>query len=195
MTQKMKTFIFSIYAFLFFCNASGQTKNEVLFQAKIENRNWDFLYVKDANYDTVQIVNVDNNGVFKATLSVQDGLYSLFDGVEYFKIYLKKGYDLQVTMDANNFRETIQYTGTGADVNNFLAKESAYEVDYDYGKLSSAKTTKKINKLIAEKEKTAIQRLNVNTTFDKTFIDLELGSYKSHSDELKKYYGELKEMN
>lgn len=191
----MKTVLFSVYASLFFFNANGQTKNEVLFQAKIENQNWDHLYIKDIDYNTVQIIDINNEGFFKDTLSVQDGLYLLFDGTEYFKIYLKKGYDLQITMDANNFRETIQYTGIGSDVNNFLAKESAIEVDYDYGKLSNEYKSKKINKIIAEKENAAIKRLKENTTFDQDFIALELSSYKSHTDELKKYYGELREMN
>lgn len=191
----MKTFIFSIYTLLLLANANGQTKNEMLFQAKIENRNWDQLYIKDTNYNTVQIINLDSNGLFKTTLSVPDGLYLLFDGTEYFKIYLKKGYDLQITMDANNFRETLKYNGIGADINNFLAQESAYEVDYDYGKLSSAKTKKKRDNLIAEKEKKAIQRLNANPSFDKEFMAIELGSYQSHTNELKKYYGELRELN
>ena len=191
----MKTFLSSIYALLFFLNASGQTKNEVLFQAKIENRNWDHLYIKDTDYNTAQIIDINNEGFFKDTLSVQDGLYLLFDGTEYFKIYLKKGYDLQITMDANNFRETIQYTGIGSDVNNFLAKKSAIEVDDDYGKLSNEFKRKKINKIITEKENEAIKRLKANTSFDQDFIALELNSYRSHTDELKKYYGELREMN
>lgn len=191
----MKTFLLSIYALLFFLNANGQTKNEVLFQAKIENRNWDHLYIKDADYNTVQIIDINNEGYFKDTLSVQDGLYLLFDGTEYFKIYLKKGYDLQITMDANNFRETLQYTGIGSDENNFLAKESSIEVDYDYGKLSNEFKSKKINKIITEKENEAIKRLKANTAFDQNFVALELISYKSHTNELKKYYGELREMN
>jgi hypothetical protein len=191
----MKTVLFSIYALLFFFNASGQTKNDVLFQAKIENRNWDHLYIKDTDYNTVQIIDINSEGFFKTTLSVQNGLYLLFDGTEYFKIYLKKGYDLQVAMDANNFRETIQYTGIGSDVNNFLAKESAIEVDYDYGKISAIKKSKKIDKIIAEKENASIKRLKANTTFDQDFIELELSAYKSHTDELKKYFGELREMN
>jgi hypothetical protein len=191
----MKTVLFSICALLFFFNASGQTKNDVLFQAKIENRNWDHLYIKDTDYNTVQIIDINNEGFFKTTLSVQNGLYLLFDGAEYYKIYLKKGYDLQVTMDANNFRETIQYTGIGSDVNNFLAKESAIEVDYDYGKISALKKSKKVEKIIAEKENASIKRLKTNTSFDQDFIALELSAYKSHTDELKKYFGELREMN
>jgi hypothetical protein len=191
----MKTVLFSIYALLFFLNASGQTKNEVFFQAKIENRNWDHLYIKDTDYNTVQIIDINSEGFFKDTLSVQDGLYLLFDGTEYFKIYLKKGYNLQLTMDANNFRETIQYTGIGSDANNFLAKESAIEVDYDYGKISAVKKSKKIDKIIAEKESASIKRLKANTTFDQDFIALELSAYKSQTDELKKYFGELREMN
>ena len=190
----MKTVLFSIYALLFFFNASGQTKNNVLFQAKIENRNWDHLYIKDTDYNTVQIIDINNQGFFKDTLAVQDGLYLLFDGTEYFKIYLKKGYDLQITMDANNFRETIQYTGIGSDVNNFLARESAIEVDYDYGKISALKKSNKIDKMIAEKENASIKRLKSNTSFDQDFIALELKAYKSHTDELKKYFGELREL-
>jgi hypothetical protein len=191
----MKTFLLRICALLFFLNASGQTKNEVLFQAKIENRNWDHLYIKDTDYNTIQIIDINNEGLFKDTLSIQNGLYLLFDGTEYFKIYLKKGYDLQITMDANNFRETIQYTGVGSDENNFLAKESAIEVDYDYGKISALKKSNKIDKMIAEKENAAIKRLKANTTFDQDFIALEINAYKSHTDELKKYFGELRETN
>lgn len=191
----MKTVLFSIYALLFFFNASGQTKNDVLFQAKIENRNWDHLYIKDTDYNTVQIIDINSEGFFNATLSVQDGLYLLFDGTEYFKIYLKKGYDLQVTMDANNFRETILYTGKGSDVNNFLAKELIIEVDYDYGKISTLNKSNKIDKMIAEKENESIKRLKANPTFDKDFVALEISAYKSHTEELKKYFGELKELN
>jgi hypothetical protein len=191
----MKTVLLSIYALLFYFNASGQTKNDVLFQAKIENRNWDHLYIKDTDYNTIQIIDINAEGFFQATLSVQNGMYLLFDGTEYFKIYLKKGDDLQVTMDTNNYRETIKYTGTGADVNNFLAKELAIEVDYDYGKISALNKTKKVDKIIAEKENASIKRLKANTTFDPEFIALEISSYKSHTDELKKYFGELREVN
>ncbi|WP_269222179.1 hypothetical protein [Flavobacterium sp. IMCC34518] len=191
----MRTFTFSIYTLLFFCSSFGQTKNGINFQAKIENRNWDYLYIKDANYNTVQIIDIDTDGLFKATLNIQDGIYLLFDGVEYFKIYLKKGYNLQLTMNTNNFRESIVFTGIGAEENNYLAKESIFEVNYNYGILSNAKTPKKTQKLIEEKEKTCIQMLKNNTSFDKTFVDLEIGFYKNHSEELKKYYGELREMN
>lgn len=191
----MKTFIFTICTLISLFDSNAQTKNDVLFQAKIENRNWDHLYIKDTDYNTIQIIHINSEGFFKDALSVQDGLYLLFDGTEYFKIYLKKGYDLKMTMDTNNFRETIQYTGIGSDINNFLAKESAYEVAYDYGTLSREKKSKKLDKLIAEKENESIKRLKANTTFDANFIAIELSSYKSHTDDLKKYYGELREVN
>jgi hypothetical protein len=191
----MKNFLISIYALLLFNSANSQTKNEVVLQVIIENKNWDHVYIKDQDYNTVQIIDINEEGTFNSKLSIQDGLYYLFDGTEYFKIYLKNGYNLQLSMDTNNYRESIKYTGIGADVNNFLVSELNNEVAYDYGKLSNTKKNKQLIKLINEKENESIKRLKSNPTFDKNFVALELNSYKLHSDELKKYYGELREMN
>jgi len=191
----MRALTFTIYALLFISNHYGQEKNDITFQANIENQNWEYLYIKDQDYNTVQILNIDTTGTCTANLTIPDGMYLLFDGVEYFKIYLKKGYDLQLSMNTNNYRETIHYSGIGAIENNFLAQENLLEVDFDYGSMSHAKTTKKTFKLIEEKEKSFIQRIQKTPNLDSDFVKLETESYKKHSEDLRKYYGELREMN
>ncbi len=190
----MKQFFFNTIAFVCFFNAIGQTNNQVLFQAKIENRNWDYVYIKDNDYKTIKIIKLNKEDLFQDTLTLNEGLYLMFDGAEYYKIYLAKGYDLHITMNADNFRETLVFSGIGAEINNFLVKESAIEVDYNYSPLSLA-NNKEINELINKKEVAAIQRLTTNTTFDPIFVALQMTEIKSHSAELKKYYGELREMN
>ena len=67
-------------------------------------------------------IQVNKDGVFKDTLHIKEGLYQMFDGVEYTELYLKSGYDLTLKMDAKMFDESIVYSGVGSAENNYLAQ-------------------------------------------------------------------------
>jgi hypothetical protein len=189
----MKSIFYSYFTFVCIGIASGQSKNKILFQARIENRNWDFIYIKDINYKTKRIIKINNSGYFTDQLELDNGIYFMFDGAEYFKIYLSNGYDLKITMDADDFRNTLLFSGIGADINNFLVQEAAQEVDYNYGLLSMGKK-EETDELINSKEKAALERLNIQN-FEPNFVKLESDAIKIHTEELKKYYGELREIN
>lgn len=100
--------------------AVGFAQNEkVKFTAKIDNRNSDTLHIKGNAFDRAIAVNKD--GIFTDTFEAPKGAYQLFDGTEYAKLYLMPGYDLNMTMDAKKFDQTIKFAGKGANENNFLA--------------------------------------------------------------------------
>ena len=99
----------------------AQTKDYVSFQAQIANKNGDFISIQD-NSKVYKKIKVNKDGIFKDTLHIKEGLYQMFDGVEFTELYLKSGYDLTLKMDAKMFDESIVYSGVGSAENNYLAQ-------------------------------------------------------------------------
>ena len=101
--------------------SKAQTKNYVSFQAEIANKNGDFISIQD-NSKVYKKIKVNKDGIFKDTLHIKEGLYQMFDGVEFTELYLKSGYDLTLKMDAKMFDESIVYSVVGSAENNYLAQ-------------------------------------------------------------------------
>ncbi len=99
----------------------AQTKDYVSFKAEIANKNGDFISIQD-NSKVYKKIKVNKDGIFKDTLHIKEGLYQMFDGVEFTELYLKSGYDLILKMDAKMFDESIVYSGVGSAENNYLAQ-------------------------------------------------------------------------
>ena len=114
--------LFTLLTLVFFSSVCFAQEN-VKFEAKISNKNGDVIYIKDNNI-IVQEIKIDDKGIFKAQFPVKEGMYLLFDGVEYTQLFLKNGYDLKLTMDAKQFDASIKYTGKGEAENNFLAQST-----------------------------------------------------------------------
>lgn len=121
----MKNIMKKIFLLFLFVSAGVFAQDNVVkFTARIQNRNSDSLTIRSMTFDKVLIS--DSKGNFKDSFSVQPGMYQLFDGSEVATIYLKNGYDLNMTMDAKMFDETISFTGKGGKENNYLAKKFLY---------------------------------------------------------------------
>ena len=60
-------------------------------------------------------------GIFSDTLYLPKSGYYQFACGEYSTIYLENGYELDMTIDAKEFDESISYTGIGSEENNYLA--------------------------------------------------------------------------
>ena len=130
---------------LCFLTSFSQAK-KVKFQADIANKNGDLLYIKDQANKTIQELKSKIGNHFESEFSVNEGIFVLFDGVEYTLVYLKNGFDLKLTMDAKRFDESIKYSGIGALENNYLAEKSVMNGTY----------RDKISLCTDEKESTAV---------------------------------------
>jgi thiol-disulfide isomerase/thioredoxin len=163
----------------------GQGPNYVSFNAEIANRNGDSIYIRD-NKKVIRKIQVNKEGVFKDTLNIKDGLYLMFDGVEYTSLYLKNGYDLKLKMDAKQFDESIVYSGKGAIENNFLAQNTISESKFNYDEMLSS-NEEAFNKLIAEKNKADLAKLETNK-MDPNFVALQKKDIENNLAGLTKYY-------
>ncbi|OBX21199.1 MULTISPECIES: TlpA family protein disulfide reductase [Bizionia] len=136
-----KTLIFVAALSIFACQEEAP-KDYVTFSGKITNKNSDSLLIRTRDY--AKTIAVNDDGTFSDTLKVDAGIYNLFDGSESTSVFLKNGYEINMTIDTKMFDESIKYTGTGSEQSNFLAQKSLKEeqlIDFEaLSKISEMET-------------------------------------------------------
>lgn len=179
----MKKLYFILTAFVFSSIGFAQS-DMVKFQADIANRNGDIIYIKEGK-NVIQEIKIDK-GLFKASFPVKEGMYLLFDGVEYTQLFLKNGYDLKLKMDAKQFDESIKYTGKGNGENNFLAQSTIDDSKYNYDDLLAADEAT-FTKMADEKKNSDFQKLD-SAKLDPNFVALQKQDIEASFFGLKQYY-------
>ncbi|MDO6739015.1 TlpA disulfide reductase family protein [Wenyingzhuangia sp. 2_MG-2023] len=105
-----------------------EPKNDVTFSGKIINNNSDSLMLIGYNsIDSTQrrSIKINKDGAFSETFSSSPTTYYIMDGKSLaLRVFLRNGYDLNMTFDAENQIETVKFTGIGADVNNYLIEDA-----------------------------------------------------------------------
>lgn len=182
----MKKLYFTALVLISTLSGMAQKNNYMSFQGEIANKNGDAIYITDGKNKLIKKIQISSAGVFKDTLNVVPGRYSLSDGNEFTIVYLKNGFDLALKMDTKMFDESITYTGKGALENNFLAKNSLFEEQTDIGSLLAA-TEVDFLKGLDKKKADDLKRLE-NTKLDPIFIDLQKKSIDENYNGVVKYY-------
>ncbi|WMI67417.1 TlpA disulfide reductase family protein [Mangrovimonas sp. YM274] len=164
-----KTLALLLVASAFACKQEEPPKDYVTFSGQITNPNSDSLIVRSRSYS--KTIPVSTDGTFKDTLKLEPGVYSLFDGAESTTLYLKNGYDIKLTMDTNQFDETISYTGVGSENSNFLAKKSLKEEELlDLDKLGQIDNLEALDQSIASIKNELTTFYNSDNTIDSTIV-------------------------
>ena len=100
-------------------------KDYVTFSGKITNPNSDSIVLRTPDYS--KTIKVNKDGSFSDTLKVEPGIYNLYDGAESTSVFLKNGYEIDMTLDTKMFDETATYSGKGSEHSNFLAAKALKE--------------------------------------------------------------------
>ena len=167
--------------------SEAQTKNYVSFKAEIANKNGDFISIQD-DRKVYKKIQVNKDGVFKDTLHIKEGLYQMFDGIEFTELYLKSGYDLTLKMDAKVFDESIVYSGNGANENNYLAQATITESKFDFDTFFALKEVD-FNTRVDEKCKADLLKLE-SRNLDAAFVVLQKKKIEGTKVGMKAYYAE-----
>ena len=170
--------------------SEAQTKNYVSFQAEIANKNGDFISIQD-DRKVYKKIQVNKDGVFKDTLHIKEGLYQMFDGIEFTELYLKSGYDLSLKMDAKVFDESIVYSGVGAKENNYLAKATLAESAFEFDKVLELNDAD-FNAAIENKSKSDLAKLK-GSKLDVNFVALQKKKIEGEKVGMTSYYKQSKE--
>ena len=102
-----------------------EAKNYVTFSGKIIDKNSDSIVLRTQSFS--KTIKVNEDGTFSDTLKIDPGIYNFYDGGESTNVFLKNGYDINMTLDTKMFDETAKYTGPGSENSNFLAEKSLLE--------------------------------------------------------------------
>jgi thiol-disulfide isomerase/thioredoxin len=162
-----------IFLLLFFAVAGVYAQTEqVKFEAKIQNRNSDSLIIRSQK-KVITTIKADKKGNYKGAFAAEPGFYQIFDGTEGSMVYLKNGYDLNLTMDAKQFDESIVYKGKGAKENNLLAKKALEDEVLGNSLQSALSNPDALTKMLAErtaKYTAAVNDKDIDENFKKLFL-------------------------
>lgn len=119
----MKKLLLLVVAIVLF-SCKNEPKNYVSFQGKIANANSELITIMGKNFK--KDIKINEDGSFKDTLKVKDGFHGFNDGSQQSIIYLRNGYDVTLNFDSNDFPNSIQFEGEGANTNTYLTKKLQY---------------------------------------------------------------------
>ena len=169
-------------------SCKNEPKDYVSLSGKITDKSSDSLVIRSRTYS--KTIRVNNDGTFSDTLKVDAGVYSLYDGNESTSVFLKNGYDLNISLDTKMFDESVAYVGTGAENSNFLAQGSLLQE-----KILDIDSLKKLDSLALEAKFVEIENeltafynsdKNIDTSITNSglkSIDPMLNSYKRYLDD------------
>jgi len=166
----MKKNILALIICLALVSCKNETPGFVSFSGELSNMNKSdtLLSIKSNTY--TKDIKIGTDGTFKDTLHIKEaGYYTLvMNNKNYGFVFLRNGFNLNLTADNNSFFQTTKYTGNGSNTTNYLIDQYKYN-------LALGSTSKLF---MLEKE-----------DFSK-----ELNAIKYGYDSLKKIHGEIDTM-
>ena len=112
--------ILLITIILFSCKQEESVIEYSIIKGNVTNNTAETAIIQGNEFEAR--IPIAENGSFSDTLHLKNnGFYQLFIGRERTSIYLEKGQNLEVSLDAEEFDETLKYSGDLANINNFLA--------------------------------------------------------------------------
>lgn len=143
----MKYLSVLLFSLVLFSCQDNKEIDYVNFRGTIVNMNSDSLKIYNKTYS--KVITVNDDGSFADTLHLNTpGFYTLFDGGEYARLFLKNGYDVTMSLDTEKFDESISFSGVGAEHSSFLAKKGLMEqnvLDIDIDQHDSVSLQNKLN--------------------------------------------------
>ncbi len=114
------------------CGAEQKKPSVALFAGEIVNPTSDYVVLLKGD-QVIDSTRLDENNRFSFDLStVQEGLYNFYHRPEYQYVYLRQGDSLMTRLNTYDFDESLVFSGTGEEINNFLLEMFlAYETDED----------------------------------------------------------------
>ncbi|MCL8006225.1 TlpA family protein disulfide reductase [Gelidibacter japonicus] len=114
-----------------------EPKDYVTFSGKISNKASDSILLRSRMI--TKTILVDQDGTFSDTLKIgQPEVFGFFNGNIAAPIFLKNGFNIEMTADIDNLEETVKFFGPGSEHNNYLTEQMTLEKKLlDQDKLSS----------------------------------------------------------
>ena len=122
--RKMKKLIYIlIAAFTVLACKQEQAKDYITFSGKISNASSETITVMNPKIQYKKEIKLNDDGTFRDTIKAADNYFSILNGKEYYAtLYAKNGDEINVTLDAKNLNETLNFSGKGSKASTQMAK-------------------------------------------------------------------------
>jgi len=115
-----KFWFFIVMIFAFSTNAQEKQIDYIIISGNIANANEKVFTLKGLEKKQIKKLILDEEGNFTDTLKTIKQEFVLFEGINNAYIQLSPGDNIKLTADANDYLNTLKFTGKGADLNNYL---------------------------------------------------------------------------
>ena len=115
----MKKIVFFIAVLAIISCKEEPKVDYAIISGKIVNSSANELSFNSAG-SLIKTIKVAEDGTFKDTLTVAAGYYLLSDGKNNTSLYLDKGNTVNINFDANDFENTLEFSGVGSEISNYL---------------------------------------------------------------------------
>lgn len=168
-------------------------KDYVTLSGIITNQNSDSLRIYSTGFS--KKISVKNDGTFSDSLKVTAGKYTLYDGTEAAYLYLKNGYDLQLTLNAKEFDKTLRFKGIGAAPSNYLAEMILLQNDVFDDAPMFALEKSKFDEKINEINTYFKGKFNMIQNLDTAFVTQQNLSIDKFTNYISRRYDGIKTLN
>tara|TARA_Y100000385_G_scaffold291728_1_gene371791 strand:+ start:2811 stop:4199 length:1389 start_codon:yes stop_codon:yes gene_type:complete len=170
-TAKFKYLKFNVLLILIL-SCYNLKSQPVTISGKITNPNGSKISIRTFSY--AKEIKLSKEGEFSDTLHIKSGEYSLTDFKESTSIYLEPGYDLYLTLNTNEFDESLTYKGIGEKPNNFLAQYLLYNEKHTLSNQEYTSISEEgFYKLETNKHKELIEMLEKAVEDNIAFVSLQ----------------------
>ncbi|MEL7003179.1 MAG: TlpA disulfide reductase family protein [Bacteroidota bacterium] len=98
--------------------------DSIVVSGHIQNHTLSTIEITYSDYQEILVLELDDNGNFKASADIEEGYYLLNYGRNTAYIFLHPEDELNLTFDADNFDSTLIFDGKGSTRNNYLVEKS-----------------------------------------------------------------------
>ncbi|MGV6844731.1 MAG: TlpA family protein disulfide reductase [Lutibacter sp.] len=120
----MRKLLVAFVASLSLLSCSKEAKKFVTISGQINNREIKNLTIKGNK--VLKTIKVNENGSFKDTLHIDKGMFLIAVGNERETLFLENGYNLTLKFKGKTLSEGIDFSGEGAETNNYLSEKKAF---------------------------------------------------------------------
>ncbi|WP_435315220.1 redoxin family protein [Cellulophaga fucicola] len=130
-------FVLIISLFAMSCNNQNKEKEYFTISGKIENHTVDSLYI--FNFGEIKkTIQINKDGSFLDTIKIdKPGMFFLNHETGQYRMFFRNGYNVGLSWDAKNLKETIKFSGENSNIfnyfrDNFYNYTSEFSSNLDY---------------------------------------------------------------
>jgi|TARA_B110000858_G_scaffold17706_1_gene17885 thiol-disulfide isomerase/thioredoxin len=109
-----------LFTLVLLASCSGKNATKYLYLTGKLEKNKDSILTIAGQTGIIKTIVVNTDGTFKDTLKVEKAIYTVTTSAKRAPIYLKNGFNININANAEDFMNSIVFSGNGSENSNFM---------------------------------------------------------------------------